>query len=638
MCGIAGYFGQGDKQVLEKMTRTLVHRGPDDEGFYNSGRVGLGQRRLSIIDTSPAGHQPMANENKNVWLAFNGEIYNFKDLRNGLKDKHRFASQSDTEVILHLYEELGQEVFSKLEGMFAIALYDERIDKLFLARDRMGKKPLYYGRFGETLVFGSELKALMEHPLFKKELDLRALNKYLLYEYIPTPHSIFKNVFKLEPATYLVFDGSVVVKKKFWSIEFNKLTITRLDSRRVGARRANYQLQESNVIKELDSKLNNAVKSRLISDVPLGVFLSGGIDSSTIAYYAQKNSGQKIKTFSIGFKESSFDETQYARQVAKHLGTEHYEKILDAKDSLDLVPKIAEMLDEPLADASIIPTFLLSKFTRERVTVALGGDGGDELFCGYDTFVAHRLSDIYEKLPLFARKSIIEKIALSLPTSFKNFSFDFKAKKFISGFYGPKEYRNQRWLGAFDRPERSALFTGDVWRELAQENEFAEIDYYNKEVGTPDYYQQLTYQYLRTYMMDDILVKVDRASMFNSLEVRAPFLDTAVVDFANSLPFEYKLRGLKTKYILKKLMEDKLPREIVQRKKKGFGIPLAEWLSGDLKPLVLELFSEERIKRQDLFNYKYINKLLDDHFSRRADNRKLIWTLAVFQLWREKWL
>jgi len=626
MCGIAGYFGQGDKDVLEKMTRTLVHRGPDDEGFYSSGRVGLGQRRLSIIDLSPAGHQPMANEDKNVWLAYNGEIYNFKDLKNGLKDRHRFASQSDTEVILHLYEEIGEEVFARLEGMFAIALYDERIGKLFLARDRMGKKPLYYGRFGETLVFGSELKALMAHPLFKRELDLRALNKYLLYEYVPTPHSIFKNVFKLEPATYLTFDGWKAVKKKFWNIEFNKLQIT------------NYKLQESNAIKELDSKLDNAVKSRLISDVPLGVFLSGGIDSSTIAYYAQKNSSQKIKTFSIGFQEESFNEAPYARQVAEHLGTEHYEKILDAKDSLDLVPRIADLLDEPLADASIIPTFLLSQFTRERVTVALGGDGGDELFCGYDTFVAHRLADIYEKLPLFLRKSLIEKAVLNLPVSFKDFSFDFKAKKFISGFYGPKEYRNQRWLGSFDRPERAALFTGDVWRELTQENEFAEIDYYNKEAGTLDYYQQLIYQYLRTYMMDDILVKIDRASMFNSLEVRAPFLDTSVVELANSLPLEYKLRGLTTKYILKKLMEDKLPRATVHRKKKGFGVPLAQWLSGNLKPLVLELFSEERIKQQGLFDHKYINNLLNDHFSRRADNRKLIWTLAVFQMWQKKWL
>ncbi|MFA4818127.1 MAG: asparagine synthase (glutamine-hydrolyzing) [Parcubacteria group bacterium] len=633
MCGIVGYFGQGDKNVLEKMTRTLVHRGPDDEGFYNSGRVGLGQRRLSIIDLSPAGHQPMANEEKTVWLAFNGEIYNFKDLKNSLKDKHLFASQSDTEVILHLYEELGQEVFSKLEGMFAIALYDERIDKLFLARDRMGKKPLYYGRFGETLVFGSELKALMPHPLFKKELDLCALNKYLLYEYVPTPHSIFKNVFKLEPATYLTFDGREAVKKKFWNIEFNRFHVS---ARLSGGQGFGFQVADT--IKELGKRLDKAVKDRLISDVPLGVFLSGGIDSSTIAYYAQKNSNQKIKTFSIGFKEQSFNEAHYARRVAEHLGTEHYEKILNAKDSLDLVPRIAEMLDEPLADASIIPTFLLSQFTRERVTVALGGDGGDELFCGYDTFIAHRLADIYEKLPLFLRKSLIERVALNLPTSFKNFSFDFKAKKFISGFYGAKEYRNQRWLGAFDRPERAELFIGDVWRELEKENEFAEIDSYGREAGTGDYYQQLIYQYLRTYMMDDILVKVDRASMFNSLEVRAPFLDTTVVDFANSLPLNLKLRGLTTKFILKKLMEDKLPKEIVQRKKKGFGVPLAEWLADDLEPLITELFSEKKINEQGLFNYQYINKLLDDHFSRRTDNRKLIWTLAVFQMWQEKWL
>lgn len=623
MCGIAGYYGQGNKNLLVKMTNTLKHRGPDDAGFFVDEKVGLGHQRLSIIDLSSAAHQPMSNEDKTVWIVFNGEIYNFKELKEQLKDKHSFASHSDTEIILHLYEELGEAVFTKLEGMFAIALYDQKNKKLFLARDRMGKKPLYYSLINNTLIFGSELKTLLEHPLIKKELDLFVLNEFLLYEYVPTPHSILKNVYKLEPGYFLTYDGVNLRKNKFWEIKFEVL----------GSR-----LKFEDAMSELDIRLDKAVQARLVSDVPLGIFLSGGIDSSTIAYYAQKNSKQKIKTFSIGFEEDSFDESKYARLVAKHLGTEHYEKMLSAKDSLDLIPRIAGLMDEPFADASIIPTFLLSEFTREHVTVALGGDGGDELFCGYDTFTAHRLAEYYEKIPRVVREVVIEKIVKQLPTSFKNISFDFKAKKFISGFKENKNRRNQLWLGSFDKEERGKLFRKEVWQGLANENEYRIIDDYSANFSKENCFNQLILLYLRTYMMDDILVKVDRASMFNSLEVRAPFLDTNVVDCVNSLPTSFKLNGLQSKYILKKIMEGKLPKEIIWRKKKGFGIPLAHWLSNELKDFTAELLNEEKIDREGLFDSSYINRLLKDHYERRADNRKLIWTLIVFEMWREKWL
>ena len=625
MCGIAGYYGQGNKDLLVKMTNALKHRGPDDAGFFVDEKVGLGHQRLSIIDLSSAAHQPMSNEDKTIWIAFNGEIYNFKELRSKLKNKHTFTSSSDTEIILHLYEEMGVTALEQLEGMFAIALYDQKNKKLFLARDRMGKKPIYYSLVNNTLIFGSEIKALLNHSLIKKELNLSALNEYLLYEYVPTPNSIFKNIYKLEPGHFLEYDGDNLKKQKFWEINF-QLSIT------------NYQLRIIDAIKELDTRIDRAVQTRLVSDVPLGIFLSGGIDSSTIAYYAQKNSHQKIKTFSIGFKEDSFDESKYARLVARHLGTEHYEKILSAEDSLNLIPRIGELMDEPLADASIVPTFLLSKFTREHVTVALGGDGGDELFCGYDTFVAHRLAEYYEKIPRAIRQNLIEEVVKRLPTSFSNISFDFKAKKFISGFNIAKKYRHQHWLGAFDRDERKKLFQPDVWQQIEKENEFKAIDDYLVNVAQADYFNQLIYLYLRTYLMDDILVKVDRASMFNSLEVRAPFLDTAVVDFANSLPLPFKLHRLSTKYILKKLMAGKLPPSIINRKKKGFGLPIAQWIAGDLKSFTLEMLNENKIKKEGLFDYQYISKLLNDHFNRRADNRKLIWTLLIFQMWREKWL
>jgi len=622
MCGIVGFFGQGNREILEKMTTSLSHRGPDDQGFYFDTQVGLGHRRLSIIDLSPAGHQPMSNEDQTIWLIYNGEIYNYHELRENLIKKHKFISQTDTEVLIHLYEELGENFLEKINGMFALALYDKNKNKIILARDRLGKKPLYWGIFTKTLIFGSELKALLLHPLCKKELDFKSLNKYLIYEYIPTPWSIFKNIYKLEPGHYLVYNGKNLTKKLFWDINFN----------------INNQLTKNDFIEKLDTEIERAVKVRLVSDVPLGIFLSGGIDSTTIAYYAQKNSLQKIKTFSIGFEDKSFDESNFARQAAKFLGTEHYEQILTPQESLNLIPSLADLLDEPLADASIAPTYLLSKFTKEKVTVALGGDGGDELFCGYDPFVAHQLARLYEKIPKFFRKNILEKISQYLPVSFNNISLDFKIKKFIEGFDNNKIYRNQIWLGSFNKKERSLLFSKEIWTSLGKENEFEEIDHYLSKLNDRNFYHQLIYLYLKTYLMDDILVKVDRASMFKSLEVRAPFLDYLLVDFVNTIPINLKLKGLQTKYIFKKLMEDKIPKEIVYRKKKGFGIPVAKWLVKELKSLCLDLLTKDRIEKQGLFNYQYIEKLLNEHFAKRRDNRKLIWTLLIFQLWYNKWL
>lgn len=628
MCGITGFVGRGSESDLSRMTKTLRHRGPDDLGIYFADGVGLGHTRLSIIDLSGAGHQPMWNAAKTIGVVFNGEIYNFLELKKTLVQKgRRFTSNSDTEVIIALYEEVGERCFERLEGMFAIALYDKDKKKLILARDRMGKKPLYYGVLGQTLLFGSEMKALMSHPEFTREIDAASLNKYFQYEYVPTPHTMFEGIFKLEPGHYALYDGRVLTKTKFWDVSFlhkNEKEITFNDA-----------------LVRFNELLYDGVRKRLVSDVPLGVFLSGGIDSSTVAYYAQKiarDTGTKpIQTFSIGFTEDTFDESTYARRVAARLGTAHHEKILSAKDSLRLIPTIADLLDEPLADASLIPTYLLSRFAREHVTVALGGDGGDELLSGYDTFIAHRFAGIYEKVPEILRKQIIERMTPLLPSSRKNMSLDFKIKKFIAGFYGEKKYRNQRWLGAFDKAERAGLFNEHIRTTIENLNEFEDIDRYLGGLSTDDYYDQLTYLYLRTYMMDDILVKVDRASMYNSLEVRAPFLDTAVVEFLVNLPLSFKLHGFTTKHLLKRLMENKLPRDIVYRKKKGFGIPLAEWLSNELKPMALDLLSEERLNQQGLFNVAYTKTLLDDHFSARRDNRKPIWTLLIFQMWYDRW-
>ncbi len=627
MCGITGYVGRGDAKVLASMNNALRHRGPDDGGQEifprkdrGTGTVGLAQRRLSIIDLSPAGHQPLSNENGNVWVSFNGEIYNHATLRRGLTQEHRFRGKSDTEVIVHLYEELGERVFEKLEGMFAIALYDKARDLLFLARDRMGKKPLYYAVMDGTLMFGSELKALMHHPSFRKEIDPSALNAYFLYEHVPTPQSIFKDTHKLEPGTYLMWDGQAATKTQFWKPTFLPKHASFTESLRL-----------------LDEAFEASVRDRLVADVPLGIFLSGGIDSSTVAYYAAKESSRKVKTYAIGFEEASFDESAYARRVAEHLGTEHHERRLTAQDSLDLIPEIGDLLDEPMADSSILPTYLLSKFTREHVTVALGGDGGDELFAGYDTFLAYRFTALYERVPKPLR-SLVRTLVHQLPTSHRHMSLDFRLKRFTQGFEGNPAYRNQRWIAAFDRSEREQLLLPEVWNEVSNTDEFANLARYLGEMDSHDRYDELAYLFQRTYMMDQVLVKVDRASMAHALEVRAPFLDTRVVDLANHLPPSFKLRGLTRKYILKKLMEGKLPDDILYRKKQGFGTPIGSWLKGPLAPWMQEVLAPAELTKTGLFNPTYVERLVAEHLDGRRDNRKQLWTLLVFMLWYRRWM
>lgn len=589
------------------MTNSMTHRGPDDAGFFVDGDVGLGHRRLSIIDLSPLGHQPMVSADGNIMIVFNGEIYNFRDVRRELEQKgYSFRSESDTEVIIAAYAAYGTACFKKLNGMFAIGLYDKRHHRLVLARDRMGKKPLYWSIMGGTLLFGSELKALMEHPAFKKEIDPLSFQKYLAFDYIPTPHTIFKNVYKLEPGHCLAYENGQIQKEKFWDIEFR-----------------NQEFPE--LLTEMDRRLNDAVKRRLVADVPLGVFLSGGLDSSTIAYYAQKNSGRPIETFSIAFEEKSFDESSYARKVAKQLGTNHHEELLQAKDAIDLIPHVAEFLDEPMADYSIIPTYLLSKFTKKHVTVALGGDGGDELFFGYPTFQAERL------LPfLKAGAPVLKLLEKILPVSHAHFNARFKIHQLLQGLRVPEQHRHHAWMGTF---------VSDGSRIKNHESRiFYDIDGYWEKVNNEPKWNRLIYLYLRTYLMDQVLVKVDRASMAASLEVRAPFLDYEFVDFVNSIDYTHKIHGLTTKYLLKELMKDKLPHDVVYRKKQGFGVPLAAWFTRELKPFVLATLAPEKTRVHGLFDADLVQKIIGEHMNKKADHRKKLWSLSVFQMWYDRWM
>ena len=623
MCGIAGFAGKGSAEDGWRMIKSISYRGPDFQDVYFANNVCLAHARLSIIDLSADANQPFFTEDKSAAIVFNGDIYNYLELKEELKatGRYHFRTHSDTEVLLYLYLEHKEKLLDKINGMFVFAIYDFRSNELLLARDRMGKKPLYYCIANDTLIFASELKAVMQHPLVSKEINLEALNEYHTFEYIPTPHTIFKNVNKLDASHYLIFkNGKIICDQPYWKIDFTESKIPFTEA-----------------LQRFDALLNKATSSRLMSDVPLGVFLSGGLDSSTVAYYAQKNSSQKINTFSIGFEDASYDESNYAKAVAKHLGTDHHEQKLTSQHSLELIPEIADRLDEPFADPSIIPTYMLSKFTRSQVTVALGGDGSDELLAGYPTFISNYFIGFYFALPGFIKR-LIRKGVEGLPVSDKNVSFDFKLKQFIKGFECDKNYTHTLWLGSFTPSEKKQLFNPEISNRLKDKTGLSAIDRYLKDVPEENFFNKVLYIYYRTYLLEDILVKVDRASMYSSLEVRAPFLDYKVVEFINSLPRNYKLKGMKGKYLLKALMRNKLPQFIIDRPKKGFGIPLSYWLRNDLKPLCDDLLSDNALSKHHLFNSTFVKKLKEDHYSKKANNRKLLWNLMIFQMWYNRYL
>lgn len=631
MCGIYGYLsptGTIDPTILRRMGHPLKHRGPDDEGevILDSSEVsvGLGHKRLSIIDLSPAGKQPMANEDETIWITFNGEIYNFREIRKELEGKgHKFRSHSDTEVIVHLYEELGTKCLERLNGMFAFALWDAKQKSLFLARDRTGKKPLHYCVHRGHFLFASEIKALLQHPLVSREIDLKSLNKYLAYEYVPAPNSIFKAIKKLEPGYCLLFRGGAAVTSQYWDIPMEDYPIS--------------DRTEAQYIDELKELLERAVTARLeAADVPVGLFVSGGLDSGVVAAIARK-AKENLQCFSIGFEEASFDESRYAQQVARSLGIKHHLKVFRAQEMLHMVERLPEILDEPLADPSILPLYLLSQFAAEHMKVVLSGDGGDELFAGYQTYQAHKLVTFYDALPGFVKESV-KAFAFRLPVSHKYLSLDFKIKQFLKGVGVSSEVRFFLWRGAFSNAERHALLRPEVRLELQNENAYEEIYRYVRKSGLTKELERILYLSMKLYLQDNNLVTVDRASMANGLEVRSPLLDRDVVDFVCRLPMEYKLNGLKTKYILKKVAEELLPRNVVYRKKKGFGVPLAKWLTGELREFMLDYLSQERIERQGIFHYPCVSQLINEQLTMKKDNRELLWTLLVFQTWYERYI
>ena len=604
------------------MCERMIHRGPDAEGLLVSTGVALGMRRLAIIDLI-TGEQPAFNEDHSVAVVLNGEIYNYRELRADLESRgHSFRSASDTEVLPHLYEEYGKNMVQHLNGMFAFALWDGPQQRLFIARDRFGEKPLYWGVFGNQLLFASEPKVLLAHPEVRPALNLNALRQYLSFDYIPAPLSIYEGINKLPAAHTLTLESGQTAVEPYWCLSYQ--TKQPVPDEREAAKR-------------LEELLAESVKMRLVSDVPLGVLLSGGVDSSAVAAFAVRASSEPVKTFSISFAESSFDESSYARSVAKYLGTDHHEERLSSNLAANLIGEIGSWMDEPFSDSSLVPTYLLSRFTRRHVTVALGGDGGDELFAGYQMYRGHHWAEIYAKVPGLLKRGLIEPLVHLLPVKTKNLSLDYKALRFVTGAKYDLVTRHHVWFGSFTPEQQQQLLTaealaaseGDIYRDARRMLSECDAETVIERMQNLD---------TQLYLAEDILTKVDRASMAVSLEVRAPFLDPNVAEFAASLPANYKLRGGKSKYILKRAVADLLPSFVTRRSKKGFGVPVAEWLKGKLKPLARDLLSPERVRRAGVFNPEYVTRLQDEHERGVANHRKLLWTLLMFELWHESFV
>ena len=626
MCGICGdvdLAGAPDQDGVRRAARAIAHRGPDAESFFFAGPAALGHRRLSIIDLV-SGDQPMTQDG--VTLVFNGEAYDFAALRDQLRELgHSFHTQSDTEVVLRAYLQWGEEFAGHVHGMFALALWDSRARKLVLARDRLGKKPLYYSLIGRRLIFASELKALLAHGAIARELDPDALVQYLACEYVPAPASIFRAVRKVPAAHVAVFDEAGLRLRRYWELPAP-----------VSGPLVNHPGAVQEAADQLLKLLDAAVAKRLVADVPVGVFLSGGVDSSAIAALAVRHK-QPLRTFSIGFTEASFDESPWAAFAAERLGTDHLARKLSAEACYELIPAAVEQLDEPFADPSFLPTLLLSRFTREHVKVALSGDGGDELFAGYDPFLAHRPAALFARLPRPLR-ALAEAAVARLPASASNMSLDFRLKQFLRGADARPSLRHPSWIASFLPAEIAGLLVPELRPRATEGVAFRQVlDDAARSGAAPGSMDEALRFYLGRYLADDILVKADRASMAASLELRAPFLDTAVVEFAARLPWRMKLSLTRTKLLLKRALQGVVPVEILERPKKGFGIPVAAWIRGPLRPLFEDALSEQALRQGGVFEPAAVRALLQAHLAGHKDLRKPLWTLLMFQLWQRRY-
>ncbi|HLA12395.1 MAG TPA: asparagine synthase (glutamine-hydrolyzing) [Pyrinomonadaceae bacterium] len=625
MCGIVGIVNTGtrpaDEALLSRMCAAIAHRGPDDDGFYVKGPIGLGMRRLSIIDVS-GGRQPIPNQQESAWIVFNGEIYNYLELRQDLeKFGYRFRTNSDTEAIIHAYDRYGEECPKYLRGMFAFAIWDEHQKQLFLARDRVGKKPLLYAQIGDELIFGSEFSALLLHPRVSRDIDNAALDQYLSFMCVPAPLTAFRGVRKLEPGHTLVWRDGNIRTQRYWQPDFSrKLNIT-----------------EEEAGERAIEILRDAVRVRLMSEVPLGAFLSGGIDSSAVVALMSQESAEPVKTFSIGFEEQDFSELHHARRVAQHVGADHHEFIVKP-DALEVLPVLVDHYGEPYADSSAIPTYYVARETRKHVTVALNGDGGDETFAGYERYAAMRVAENYHRLPRLLRETVVRKAVELLPTTEARRSRIRDAKRFIRAASLPRVERYLRWVSAFNSEDKKELYSTAFREQATEHNASKTLDRWFAHANGAGIVDAALLTDLMTYLPNDLLVKVDIATMAVSLEARSPFLDHHVIEFAASLPEHLKLRGLTTKYLLKRVLRKLLPAENLNRRKMGFGVPVGHWFRGSLQPFLRETLLSERALNRGMFQRETVRRLIELHTSGERDYSHQLWTLLVLEVWFNRFI
>ena len=625
MCGIVGLFHfdskSADPDLLKRMSDRLTHRGPDAEGFFHKGAVGLGMRRLKVIDLE-SGNQPMHDSKNQVHIVFNGEIYNYCQLRARLeKNGHRFQTKSDTEVILNAYLDKGEAALQSFNGMFAFAIYDESKDALFIARDRLGIKPLFFHQGSHGVAFASEIKALLEVPWVPQELNLEAVHHFLSYNYLPPPWTPLNEIQQLLPGHWMKIQGGKVEVARYWDVPVDEVV----------------DEDEATALKKIERLLHRSVERRLIADVPLGAFLSGGLDSSILVALMKEQKHGKIKTFSAGFEDASYDETPHAREVAKAFETDHHEILCRAEDVPKLLPKIAWHADNPLADQATLPLYQVSKLAREHVTVCLSGDGGDEVFVGYETFHANRYHETYSKLPAFLRHRLIEPLIRSLPASTDKVSFEYKAKRFIEAGNFPSTKAHFWWRTIFTDLEKQSLFHRAIARKFT-ESSFVLYEAAFEQARHLPMGQRALYADMKVWLVGNNLHKVDSMSMAHSLEARVPFLDHELVEYMARLPFALKYKGNVLKYLLKKSMGAKLPAAILKRRKSGFHSPIASWFRGPLNEYAKDVLLSQNPLFGSLFEKKKLAELIENHRLGRQNNSFKIWGLMVLHHWCDEFL
>ena len=621
MCGIVGILHldntSPDRGVLQRMNDAIRHRGPDDEGLWLWGPVGLAMRRLAIIDIV-SGHQPLCNEDETVWIAFNGEIYNFPELRGQLEAKgHHFRTHSDTETIVHAYEEWGEECPSHLRGMFAFAIYDTKDGTLFLARDRVGKKPLVYTRAGNTFVFASEFQALLQHPVVPRRPNLAAFDAYLSTTVIPAPMTGYEGIHKLRPGHTLTIRAGKVSTRRYWSLDYSKKLV----------------ITEADAAAELLERLRESVRMRMISEVPLGAFLSGGIDSSAIVALMAGLSDKPVRTFSIGFEEGDYSELPHARRLAEKYGTDHTEVIVKA-DAVAILPKLVRHYGEPYADSSAIPTYYVSEVTRRSVTVALNGDGGDEVFGGYERYYAMKLA---EAAPAALRR-IGRRAARMMPSSQNFRSRGARLKRLLEAAALPRPQRYLRWISAFTPQQKQRLYTQEFRGAVDFPVALHPVETTFCESGNLNIVDSCMLNDTLNYLPDDLLAKVDIASMSNSLEARSPFLDHPLMEWSAQLPPELKVHGRTTKHILRRAISELVPAENMERPKMGFGVPVGRWFHGALKPMLHDTVLSTRALERGYFKPDAVRTLVTEHLDEREDHTYRLWSLLMLELWHREFI